>query len=66
MSERMSLRCFIGVHRPLLASIIERADGFHGLCEGCGLPIERGPGGRWTVEPPLAWRDNKAAQPNRS
>jgi hypothetical protein len=62
----MSLRCFIGVHRPLLASIIERADGFHALCEGCGLPIERAPERRWTVERPLAWRDDKAIHPNRS
>jgi len=58
---RMSLRCFLGRHRPLLASISRREQGFTALCDDCGLPIERTEDGRWIASEPLVSRRDKAA-----
>jgi hypothetical protein len=57
----MSLRCLFNVHRPMLTSIVARANGFAALCDGCGLPIERSEEGRWTASQPLSTRQDKAA-----
>lgn len=49
----MSLRCLFGVHRPLLASIVRRKEGYAALCDGCSLPIERRAEGPWKAAGPL-------------
>jgi hypothetical protein len=49
----MSLRCLFGRHRPSPGSIVRRGDFYVGLCEGCGLTLERSAEGRWTALPPL-------------
>jgi hypothetical protein len=58
---RMSLRCFFGAHRPMLASIIRREQGFSALCDDCALPLERTDEGRWTPAVPLATRASSPA-----
>lgn len=57
----MTLTCFFGRHRPMLASIIKRQNGYAALCDDCGLPIERAESGRWIVAEPLVSRRDKAA-----
>jgi hypothetical protein len=57
----MSLRCLFGRHRPLLASIIRRENGYTALCDECGLPIERSEDGRWTAAQGLLTRQDQAA-----
>jgi len=57
----MSLRCLMGRHRPLLASILKREDRLTALCNDCGLPIERTENGRWSLSDPLISRRDKAA-----
>lgn len=47
MPRRMSIRCALGVHRPLLNSIIARKGGFGAVCERCSAAIERSDGGKW-------------------
>jgi hypothetical protein len=56
----MSLRCLMGLHRPILNSIVRRADRYTALCDSCGLPIERLEEGRWTVAQPLISRQDQA------
>jgi hypothetical protein len=58
---RMSLRCLIRLHRPMLNSIVRREDRYTALCESCGLPIERSEEGRWTEAEPLLSRRDQAA-----
>jgi hypothetical protein len=59
--ERMSIRCLVRLHRPMLNSIVRREDRYAALCDSCGLPIERFEEGRWTVAEPLLSRRNQAA-----
>jgi hypothetical protein len=49
----MSLRCFIGIHRPLLSGIVRRPSGYATLCESCGRPLERQERGTWVASAPL-------------
>lgn len=58
---RMNLSCLFGVHRPSLASILRRQDGYAALCEGCGRPLERRENERWTASEPLYERTDHAA-----
>jgi hypothetical protein len=57
----MSFSCLFGRHRPMLASIIKRQNGYAALCDDCGLPIERAENGRWHGAEPLVSRRDKAA-----
>ncbi len=57
----MSLRCLIGVHRPLLNSIVRRESGFAAICEGCPTPLERGDHGQWAASQPLTALTEKRA-----
>jgi hypothetical protein len=57
----MSLRCFFGVHRPLLTSIVRRERGFSALCDDCALPLERSSEGRWKAAAPLTTQIDRAA-----
>jgi hypothetical protein len=57
----MSLRCFFGVHRPLLTSIKRRELGFSALCDDCALPLERSDDGRWTPAAPLTTQSKRTA-----
>ncbi|HTU09736.1 MAG TPA: hypothetical protein VMG08_02460 [Allosphingosinicella sp.] len=50
----MSLGCLIGRHRPSLVSITRHREHLSGLCEGCGLPLEKAPSGKWLTSRPLA------------
>jgi hypothetical protein len=59
--RNMSFRCLIRVHRPMLTSIVRRADRYTALCDDCGLPIERSEEGRWTASEPLLSRRDQAA-----
>jgi hypothetical protein len=53
MGAAMSFRCLVAKHRPYLSSITRKTSGYAALCEGCGLPIERGEQGKWMPSPPL-------------
>jgi hypothetical protein len=57
----MNLRCLIGLHRPLLNSIVRRDSGFTAICEGCPTPLERASNGRWTPARPLTALSEKRA-----
>ena len=57
----MSFRCLIGVHRPLLNSIVRRERGFTAICEGCPTPLERGDHGQWAASRPLTALTEKRA-----
>jgi hypothetical protein len=57
----LSFGCLFGLHRPMLTSIIRRQDRFTGLCDTCGLPIERPNDGRWTSPMPLASQRDQTA-----
>jgi hypothetical protein len=59
-TSAMSLRCLFGRHRPMLTSILKRADGYAALCDDCGLAIERSEAGRWAIAEPAAGRDKAA------
>lgn len=58
--QAMSLRCFFGVHRPLLSGIVRRPDGYATLCESCGRPLERREDGPWVASDPLYERRDHA------
>ena len=49
----MSLRCLLGMHRPLLASIAKREHGYAARCEDCAAPLERMPETRWAPAAPI-------------
>lgn len=57
----MSLRCFLGVHRPSTTSIVRRPNGYGGLCETCARPLEREINGRWVASEALYESRDKAA-----
>jgi hypothetical protein len=57
----MSLRCHLGLHRPMLNSISRREHGFGALCESCSTPIERSENGRWVATQPLTSRTERRA-----
>jgi hypothetical protein len=59
----MSLGCLIGRHRPSLVSITRHRDHLSGLCDSCGLPLEKAAGGRWLPARPLA---QSPGDPSRS
>ena len=59
--HRMSFRCILRRHRPMLTSIVRRSSGFEALCDDCGLPIERSDGSRWIGSEPLVLRHGKTA-----
>lgn len=50
----MSLRCLFNMHRPMLNSIVRKADRFTALCDDCGLPLERMNDAGWAKSEPLA------------
>jgi len=52
----MRLRCFLGLHKPMLTSIVRKDHRFKALCDACTLPIERSEFGRWAVSAPLVGR----------
>lgn len=49
----MSIKCFFGVHRPSLGSIIRRDGRYRAICECCARPLERHESGRWQASEPL-------------
>ena len=53
---QMSIRCLFGLHRPMLNSIIQRADGLAALCDDCAIPMRRIEGSRWVASEPLVAR----------
>lgn len=56
----MSLRCLIGLHGPMLNSIVRREDRYTALCDSCAMPIERSEQGRWAACPALASKSRHA------
>jgi hypothetical protein len=59
----MSLRCYFGVHRPLLTSILRRGTGFVALCDSCSMPLQRSEEGGWKAAEPLAGPSQAARRP---
>lgn len=49
----MSLRCFLGLHRPTMASIVRKGDRLHAICEACARPLIKVPPGNWRPTEPL-------------
>src|ERR1700710_1296142 len=58
---RMSIRCLIRIHRPMLNSIVWRENGYTAFCDSCGVPIERSKERRWAEAQPLLSRRDQAA-----
>jgi len=56
----MNLRCLVGLHSPMLNSIVRREDRFAALCDRCCAPLERRENGRWKMPDPLVSRRNQA------
>ena len=57
----MSIRCFLGIHRASLASIVRKNGDYIALCETCARPLERNQDGRWIAAEPLYERKSRAA-----
>ena len=57
----MSLRCFLGRHRPMLTSIVSQDGGYRALCDDCSLPMTRYEDSRWVAAEPLVSRRDQAA-----
>jgi hypothetical protein len=57
----MSIRCFLGIHRASLASIVRKNGEYLALCETCARPLERNQDGRWIAAEPLYERKSRAA-----
>ena len=51
--QLMSVRCFLGFHRPALNAISRRPEGYVSMCEVCARPLERTSNGRWVASAPL-------------
>lgn len=59
--SRMTFRCLLFRHRPMLTSVVRREGGYSALCDYCGALIERGDHGRWTASEGLISRQDLAA-----
>jgi hypothetical protein len=57
----MMLSCLFGIHRPTVASIVRRHNGYAALCEACARPLEREHNGKWVASEPLYERADRAA-----
>ena len=62
----MSLRCLFKVHRPMLTSIVRRADRSIAFCDDCGSSIERSGQSRWARSEPLVSSSGQVAMADRS
>src|SRR5688572_28414908 len=55
----MSLLCYIGRHRPSVQSLSRgKHGGYVGLCDACGVPMERADKGGWRAADATYARDN--------
>lgn len=64
--RRMSLRCLLNVHRPMLTSIVRKTDHFTALCDDCGAIIQRSDESRWARSEPLAASRGQVAVADQS